>query len=109
MTTIAIPVFGTRISGRFDCTEQIMLAVVENGQLRKSETVRLATSNPLEKIDTLLNLGVDVLICGGIPELFSRKLNNCRIEVFPWIAGEVEEVLNEYIQGKLTYKEPLEG
>jgi len=105
--TIAITVFGNRISSRLDCTENLILAFVDNGKVKRRENVRLFQSNPLDKIKALMELDVDVLICGGMPELCSYKLNQSQIRVYPWMRGDAEEILSQFLTGKLlTQVEP---
>jgi predicted Fe-Mo cluster-binding NifX family protein len=101
MQTIAVPIVGNRISNRLDCSENILLVSIEKGVIKKRETIRFVQANPTAKINMLVQLGVDVLICDGITEFYSNKLQNSPIQVIPWISGEVEEVLAQYLEGKL--------
>jgi predicted Fe-Mo cluster-binding NifX family protein len=102
MKTIAITVFGTRVSSRLDCTEGVLLVTIADCAVEKREQVRLVQTNPLEKINTLLQLGIDVLICGGVPEIYANKLRNSGVQVIPWVRGEAEEVLSQFLAGKLA-------
>jgi len=102
MKTIAITIFGNRISNRIDCCETVLLVSIEKGVIKKREKVHLVQTNPSMKLDMLIELGVDVLICNGITRFCSNKLSDSNIEVIPWISGEVEEVLTQYREGRLT-------
>jgi len=102
MTTIVIPIFENRISNRLDCSDNILLISIENGSVNKRQTFYWAPAKPLEKINLLLHLKVNVLICDGITEFYSSQLKNTPIQVIPWISGEVDEVLARYLDGKLT-------
>ncbi|NOX66859.1 MAG: hypothetical protein GXO85_13965, partial [Chlorobi bacterium] len=62
MKTIAIPVFGNRISPRLDYTESMQLITIESGSIRGRETVKLLTHSSLEKINMLIRLQPDVII-----------------------------------------------
>ena len=104
MKKIAIPVYGDRISNRLDCSENIMLITVENGVIKKRETIRLVPSNLSTRINMFLILEIDVLICNGITKFYSHKLNDSNIKVIPWISGEIEETLTRYLEGKLITK-----
>lgn len=46
-------------------------------------------------------LGVAVLICGGISRPLRQMIEACGIRVYPWMAGPVDEVLEAYRQGRL--------
>jgi len=102
--TIAIPVFGTRISSRIDCAESFLLVILDNKAIKERKFVRFITSNYLERISMLIKLGPDVVICGGLWETCAKKLEASDVEVIPWIQGEVDDVLSEYINGELTSK-----
>ena len=43
----------------------------------------------------------DVLICDGITEMYKNQLADRNIKVIPWIKGEIEEVLKQYLNGEL--------
>lgn len=101
MKKVAIPIYGDRISNRLDCSENIMLVTVENGNVHESKTIHLVPTNSLERINTLSELGVDVLICNGITKFYSNKLKDSNIKVIPWICGDVKEILALYLKNEL--------
>ena len=72
--TLAITTFGDRVSPRLDCAESALLVTLEDGEIVGYASVRLVQTNPLQKIDLLVRLGVDVLICGGLTEACAQKL-----------------------------------
>ena len=101
MKKIAIPIFKNRISNRLDCCENIILYFAERDQIKSCKTVHLVKENPVTKLNMLLELDVDVLICNGITSLYARKLNDSKIQVIPWISGEIQEVIDRYLKGDL--------
>lgn len=98
---IAIPVFGTRVSSRLDCSESIVLVSIEDGAIVRRQETRWTHVGPLEKIRLLLQEGVEVLICGGLTETCANMLHEAHIKVVPWVRGEVEEVLVQFREGTL--------
>ncbi len=102
MRTIAISIFRDRISSRIDAANEVLLLALENGTIKKRETIRIISSSPLDKIQQIIQLNPDVLICGGLTQLCNNKLKNTRITVMPWMKGNTEEVLNKFIEGKLS-------
>ena len=108
MQTIAISIFGNRVAGRLDCAEQLLLAVVQDGKIMKKEIVRLPHTNPIQKINDIIGLGVNAVICGGIPGTYLSKLEANQVRVISWIRGEVNEVLEKYLKGDLVpaYSQP---
>lgn len=101
MKKIALSVFRDRISSRLDAADKILLLTLENEKVKKREPVRIIPSSPLDKIHQIIQLNPDVLICGGLTQLCESKLKNSKITVVPWIKGNTEEVLKEFIEGKL--------
>lgn len=97
MNIIAIPVFDTRISSRLDCSENVLVVSIDSGSIKRREIIRLLSSNPLEKVNDLIQLGVDVVICGGITDICLNKLKSSHINVIPWIRGDADEILNQFL------------
>ena len=102
MKTIALSTFRDRISSRLDAANEVLILSLENGTIRNRETIRIIPSSPLDKIQQIIHINPDVLICGGLTQLCESKLKNSRITVMPWIKGNTEEVLNEFLEGKLS-------
>ena len=105
MKTIALSIFGNRISSRLDIAEKLMIVKVDNTMIKNKEIFLLDSIDILKKLDTLVNLKPDVLICGGLTNLCEKKLNNCSIKVIPWVRGETEYILKLYLNGILTGKD----
>ena len=102
METIVIPVFGNRISPRLDYTESMQLISIENGFIKNRETIKLITHSSLEKINMLIRLHPDVIICDGVSRISYEKLISNNIKIFPWIHGEVDTIIQKFLSGKLT-------
>ncbi|MGA1874285.1 MAG: NifB/NifX family molybdenum-iron cluster-binding protein [bacterium] len=98
---IGIPLFGTRISPRFDCSQTFLVIEVEDGQNIQKQIVFVCESSPIKRIRNLAALHIDTLICGGIDAFSERQLYFHGIRVFSWITGEAEAVLCCFLEGKL--------
>jgi predicted Fe-Mo cluster-binding NifX family protein len=102
MMNIAISVFRDRISSRIDSADELLFLSMENGEIRKRKTIRIIPSSPIDKIHQIIELHPDVLICGGLTKLCEHKLKNSKINVIPWVKGNTDEVLSEFIKGTLS-------
>ena len=102
MKKIALSTFRNRISSRLDSAEEIQLLILENGQIKKREKIRIVPKSTLDKIHQIVELSPDVLICGGLTQLCNRKLLNTKITVVPWTKGNAEDVFKQFLDGKLT-------
>ena len=94
MTTIAISIFGNRVSGRLDCTDTFLLVTVKDGIVQNRSTISLQPSGTRHMLE---NLGVEILICGGITERCRGMFAGSKIRVIPWTQGNTEDVLKEFI------------
>lgn len=101
METIAIPIFGSRISPRLDYTESMQLITIESGSIKRRETIKLLAHSSLEKINMLIRLHPDVIICDGVSKISYEKLISKNIKIFPWIHDEVDTIIQRYLSGKL--------
>ena len=99
---IAIPLFEERISPRFDCAEDFLLVVVENGRVLKREVFPVARMPALERIKNLKDLNVDTLVCGGIDEVSMRRLSRHHVEIYSWVTGLAEDALRSLLNGQLA-------
>jgi predicted Fe-Mo cluster-binding NifX family protein len=102
MKTIALSIFRNRISSRLDAADEILILTLENNQVKNSDTIRIIPGSPLDKIQQIIELNPDVLICGGLTQLCNRKLLNTKITVVPWTKGNAEDVFKQFLDGKLT-------
>ena len=107
MKTIALSIFGNRISSRLDVAEKLMIVKVDNTLIKNRETFLLDSSDILKKLDALVKLKPDVLICGGLTNLCEKKLKNYNIKVIPWVRGETDYILKLYLNGVLTGKDRI--
>jgi len=64
---VAIPNFNDRVSPRFDCAQSVLLIRVENNEVQDQQEIFITDWDPLpDRVSKFLELGIDVLICGGI-------------------------------------------
>ena len=99
---IAIPMFNSRVSPRFDFASRMLIATIDNREVVERIEHSLTNLNPIRRSALLSELGVKVLICGGINDFSVRLLMGNGIEVIPMVAGEVEDVLNLFINDNLN-------
>lgn len=104
MKLLAIPNFGERISPRLDYAESLQLFNIESNTITKKETIKIIAHSNLERINLIIGLKPDLVICDGISDLTHTKLLEKNIMVLPWIHGAIEDVLNNYLNGKIQTK-----
>lgn len=106
---VAIPTFGTRVSPRFDCARAVLVIAIDDG--KPSERQELLASNwaPHERINMLLELGVDTVICGGIDCWSAESLRSAGVTIYDWVTGEIEDALAALLRGALHSDAAMEA
>ena len=103
---IAIPAFGTRVSPRFDCAEAILLVTVDEGRPSGRQELVASGWAPHERVNSLIELGVDTVICGGMDCWSLESLQSAGITVYGWVTGEIEDALAVLLRGVLESRVP---
>lgn len=98
---MAIPTFGPRVSPRFDYAPGLLLINLENGKVVEKEKFSLQAWDRLQRLQKLQELGVQTLICGGIDGNSAQILSDYGIRVIAWVAGEADEAIQFFLDGKL--------
>jgi predicted Fe-Mo cluster-binding NifX family protein len=94
---VAIPVFGERVSPRFDCARAILLIHTGAGRIRGRQKLVTSDWKAQERINRLVKLGVEMVICGGIDRWSADALRSAGVTVRGCVFGEVENVLEGLI------------
>ena len=94
---VAIPVFHTKISPRFDSTQGFILLQIEKRDVVKREELPTKNWPSSAKIKQLVDLQVDTLICGGIDLETMQQLNFNGIKIYSWITGEIEDAVTRFL------------
>ena len=98
---VAIPTFGPRVSPRLDCAPGLLLLDLEDGKVVGSEKFSLQAWDRFQRLQKLQELGVQTLICGGIDGNSAQILSNYGIRVIAWVAGEADQAIQFFLEGKL--------
>ena len=99
---IAIPLFYSRVSPNFSYAQELLLATKQKGDDWSRETFYWGKLDPMLKIASLFQLGVNVVICGGIHGSLLHYLECKGIPVMSGVMGEAEEALRLYSEGNLA-------
>lgn len=93
--------FGNRVSPRYLYSEKMMLARIVEGHVVSRKIAETTGMNEETRLAQLVNLGIDVFVCGAIEEDFIEKVESYGIKVIRDVAGEVEEILSALAEGYL--------
>ncbi len=96
---VAIPEWNNRISPVFDEALNFRIFRIEAGSVNDSTNLEFQPQSVEHKIERLLKAGVNIIICGAISRYVQRIAEMNGISVIPFIAGDVETVLDEWLSG----------
>lgn len=98
---IAIPVFGTRVSPRFDCAQVFLLVTLDGGRTTDRQELAAGEWAPHERINRLVEQGATAVICGGIDWWSAASLHSAGISVHHGVTGEVDHALAAWLRGEV--------
>lgn len=100
----AIPIWDGWISPVFDVARDILVVDIEDGtEVGRSEAIIKETALAA-RAKRVVDLGVNVLICGGISQPLEQMLVSGGVSVVPHCCGPVEDVLRAFMSGQLAKK-----
>lgn len=97
----AFTIWNGRIAPVFDVAGQVLL-VNSDAEQEPHTIIKLPTGSACEKITFLQQLHVQVLICGAMTRRTARYAQDLNMEVFPFIAGEQQEIIDTWLNNNLT-------
>ena len=98
---IAIPLFGNRISPRFDFSPEMWIIDVEGGKVVGQEKLPTANLNLPQRLEQITSNGVNKVICGGMDGFCQNQLGSRGIDVVQDVIGEAEIVFDLFMRGRL--------
>jgi predicted Fe-Mo cluster-binding NifX family protein len=93
-------IWNGRISPLFDVSLHLALYVTLNHEIESESSIALP-DEPLAKVRALEEQALDVLICGAISGWIGEMIENSRIRLVSFIAGDAEQVLSAFLRGEV--------
>jgi len=98
---LAIPHWQGRVSPVFDVAGSLLLIDLNHGLETARRGIDLVEEPSSGRARSMVNLGIDTLICGAISRPLERAIASAGIEVISQTCGDIEQVLSAYVQGRL--------
>jgi len=95
---IAIPLFKERVAPHFGAFPQILLVEIMQTSICQEPGRDMCGKNLFDISRRLVNLGVEKVICGGIPIVYKEWLIGKGIIVQDNRKGEVREIIQELLK-----------
>lgn len=102
MVKAAFATWNDRIAPVFDVARWIELVEAETGKIVSRTQVSVACEIPNLKAPRLAELGVGTLVCGAISKPLQAIIRTYGIEVIPFVAGDLQEIIQAWLCGKLA-------
>lgn len=96
---VAFSTWNGRISPVFDVSAQLCLVEINDGQGLDREYKKLPQGT--DRCAWLVREGAEVLVCGAISNKIQSRLEWMNIRVFPFVTGEIEEVIQAWMGDSL--------
>ena len=98
---LAITPWNQRVAPVFDSSERILILNMEPDGHSEGQEYDFSKRAPTEKVQFLADQGVEQVICGAISKDLEILFRDQGIDVYSFIAGDVDVVLNAWITGQL--------
>lgn len=98
---VAFSYWDQRISPVFDNSRRILLVETEMGRIVARERLTLAAATPAQRCMQLVELGVNALVCGAISKSLQNMISAYGVQVIPFVAGELQQVLQGWQENRL--------
>lgn len=102
MTRIAIAYWQERVSPVFDVSGSLLIVDIEKGCEIARAHAGLHGNDPFTRAREIVALGAAILICGAVSRVQETALLDLGVRVHGFIRGETEQVLQYFLQGKLS-------
>jgi len=93
---VAIPIRNGRISPVFDVATRLVVVESGGGETAERSEYSIVESGAEARAALLQELGVSTLICGAISNNAARIVARCGVTLFPWVVGEIDDVLEAF-------------
>lgn len=94
--------WNNRIAPVFDVARSIQLVSIKAGQIVCQSQAGISRDILNLKAWSLAELEVETLVCGAISRPLQAMIASFGIEVIPFVAGDLQEVIQAWIDGELS-------
>jgi len=98
---IAIPRYEESVAPCFEYSATMAIFTVEGTEVVDQIDVPIRSRVAFDRIRLLRDHGVDTVICGGVQEVYEDMLCAHGFCVVSWVAGNVEDLLRDFLRGRL--------
>ena len=97
---IAITAWGNRISPVFDSSQMLLIVEIDGNDIIDQKIVKIEVPRFVWFQKIFEEMNIQLLICGAICKAGISRFESVGVEVAPFITGEVERILEQFINNK---------
>ena len=101
MMKTAFATWDNRIAPVFDTARQLHVVETESERIVRETQEPIVDDLSIKKALRLAELGVETLVCGAISRPLRMLIASHGIQVFPFVAGDLREVIQAWLDGRL--------
>ena len=98
---VAVPVRNGRVSPVFDAAGRLAVFEFDGDSCSSRSELDIREAGVEARAALLRELGVSVLICGGISNRTAWIVERSGIRLVPWIIGYIDDVMDAWCKGSL--------
>ncbi|MBN1833832.1 MAG: dinitrogenase iron-molybdenum cofactor biosynthesis domain-containing protein [Deltaproteobacteria bacterium] len=98
---VVLTVWENRISPVADSARQLLIVDIRDRTIQGRYTEYLDPESVFYRARRLADLEVKTFICGAISDFFASLVEGYGIRLIPFVSGEVNEVLDAYLEDSL--------
>ena len=98
---VAVTVWQNTVSTVCDFSSRLLVFNVTEGEVKNRSFVPFETRFLPERVNQLVALGVEVLLCGAVSRPLERMIHASGVKVIPCLRGSIEEIIRAYLDGSL--------
>ncbi len=98
---VAIPLYGSRVSPRFEYTRDFLIVELEGKKEIDREALRMEINHPARMADRLAKEEVSVILSGGMHPHFQEQFRMRTIGVIWGLIGDADDVLATYLDDQV--------
>jgi len=96
---VAFTVWDEKISPVFDSTDTLLIVEINNNKIKKKTYTDFNPKSDNDLTEKLLDIGIDVFVCGAITQIHYSLIEACKIKLIPFIGGDAKEVIQTFVAG----------
>ena len=98
---VVIPLYGDRVSPRFEYTRDFLIVEFQGKKEIDREALTIEINHPARMADRLAKEGVSVVLSGGMNPHFQEQFRMRNIAVIWGLIGDADDVLATYVDGQV--------